>query len=51
MGLSRYNHAMVLLGAIPASLLAIATSYILGKLSIWVTPKGIRRSGNGRTCA
>ena len=43
MGLSRYNHAMVLLGAIPASLLAILTSFVIGQLAKWATPRGMRR--------
>ena len=43
MGLSRYNHAMVLLGAIPASLLAILTSFLIGQIAKLVTPRGMRR--------
>ena len=35
MGLSSYNPAMVLLGAIPARLLAIAPTSLLGNISIW----------------
>lgn len=41
-GLSRYNHAMILLGAIPSSLLAILTSFVIGQLAKAVTPKGMR---------
>lgn len=43
MGLARYNQAMVLLGAIPASLLAIFTSFVIGQIAKLVTPKGMRR--------
>ena len=47
MGLSRYNHAMVLLGAIPASLLAILTSFVIGQIAKLATPRGMRRGKNG----
>ena len=43
MGLSRNNHAMVLLGAIPASLLAILISFVIGQLAKLATPRGMRR--------
>lgn len=47
MGLARYNHAMVLLGAIPASILAIVVSYAIGQLAKWATPRGMRRGNHG----
>ncbi len=42
-GLDRYNHAIVLMGAIPASLLAIVTSFLIGRLAQCATPRGLRR--------
>ena len=42
-GLARYNHPMLLLGAIPVSLLTIVTSLVIGRVAIWVTPSGLRR--------
>ncbi|MGI6404187.1 MAG: ABC transporter permease [Oscillospiraceae bacterium] len=45
-GLDRYNHAVVLMGAIPASLLAIATSFLIGQLAKLAIPRGLRREGN-----
>ncbi len=45
-GLDRYNHTIVLMGAIPASLLAIATSFVIGRLARLAIPKGLRREGN-----
>ena len=41
-GLSSLNPALVLLGAIPASLLALLIDFILGKLEHIVTPEGIK---------
>lgn len=46
-GLARYNHAIVLLGTIPSSLLAIVTSFIIGQIAKLVTPKGMRRRKYG----
>ena len=42
-GFARHNHAMILLGAIPASLLAITTSFVIGRIAKAVTPRGLRR--------
>jgi len=42
-GLAGHNHTLLLLGAIPASLLAITTSFIIGRIAIAVTPRGLRR--------
>ncbi|MCL2857973.1 MAG: ABC transporter permease [Oscillospiraceae bacterium] len=42
-GVARNNHAMILMGAIPASLLAITTSFIIGRIAKAVTPRGLRR--------
>lgn len=41
-GLARYNHTTILLGAIPSSLLAIVTSYLIGWVARMVTPRGMR---------
>lgn len=46
-GLARYNHAIVLLGTIPSSLLAIFTSFLIGQVAKLVTPKGMRRKKYG----
>jgi len=42
-GVARNNHALILLGAIPASLLAITTSFVIGRIAKAVTPRGLRR--------
>ena len=42
-GLVRNNHHLLLMGALSASLLAIVTSFAIGKLAKAVTPKGLRR--------
>ena len=42
-GVARNNHALILLGAIPASLLAITTSFVIGRVAKAVTPRGLRR--------
>ena len=42
-GLARYNNAMLLLGAIPVSLLTIVTSLVIGRIAVLVTPSGLRR--------
>lgn len=46
-GLARYNYSVVLLGAIPSSLLAIVTSLVIGQIAKMVTPKGMRRGNHG----
>lgn len=43
MGLNRNRHELTLLGAIPASLLAITTSFLIGQIAKLVTPKGMKR--------
>jgi len=43
MGVTRHNHAIILMGAIPASFLAILTSFVIGKIAKAVTPRGLRR--------
>ena len=43
MGVQRNNHALILMGAIPASLLAVFTSFFIGRIAIAVTPRGLRR--------
>jgi len=47
MGVSRHDHTIILMGAIPASLLAIATSFVIGKIAKAVTPRGLRREHAG----
>jgi osmoprotectant transport system permease protein len=42
-GLTRINYSIMLLGAIPSSLLAIATSFIIGQIAKLVTPAGLKR--------
>ena len=42
-GVARHDQAMILLGAIPASLLTVFTSIVIGKISKAVTPRGLRR--------
>ena len=42
-GLAGHNHDVVLLGAIPASLLAISTSFVIGRIALVITPRGLRR--------
>ena len=45
MGVARHNHAIILMGAVPASLLAIFVSFTIGKIAKAVTPRGLRREG------
>ena len=40
-GLSMTVDAFILLGAIPAALLAILTDYVLGRLEVVLTPRGL----------
>jgi len=42
-GVARNNHSLILMGAIPASLLAITTSFVIGRIAKAVTPRGLRR--------
>ena len=42
LGISRSMNALTLLGAIPAALLALIIDWLLGKLEIASTPKGLR---------
>ena len=42
-GVMRNDPAILLIGAVPASLLAIFTSFAIGKISKAVTPRGLRR--------
>jgi len=42
-GIQMYNTQMVLAGAIPAALLALLIDFIIEKIEIKVTPKGIRK--------
>jgi osmoprotectant transport system permease protein len=40
-GISMNNNNMILTGAIPTALLAILVDYILGKVELALTPKGV----------
>jgi len=42
-GLVRNNIPLLLMGAVSASLLAIVTSFVIGRLAKAVTPRGLRR--------
>jgi len=42
-GLARVNHSMLLLGAIPATLLVFFTSFVIAQVTKAVTPRGLRR--------
>jgi len=46
-GVARNNHSLILMGAIPASLLAITTSFVIGRIAKAVTPRGLRRERAG----
>lgn len=46
-GLSTYNSNMILAGAIPASLLAIAAGFLIDLFQRAVTPRGLRVKGGG----
>lgn len=41
-GLGMVRNELILLGAIPAGLLALIADYLLGKIEFWLTPKGLR---------
>lgn len=42
-GLAVQNSALTLLGAIPAAILAIITDFVLKRIEVGVTPKGLRK--------
>lgn len=42
-GLAVQNSALTLLGAIPAAILAIITDFILKRIEVWITPKGLKK--------
>lgn len=42
-GISMNNNNMILTGAVPTALLAITVDYILGKVELALTPKGIKK--------
>ncbi|MNN98402.1 Glycine betaine/carnitine/choline transport system permease protein OpuCB [compost metagenome] len=42
LGISRSLDALILLGAIPAALLAILLDYLLGAAEKWATPRGLK---------
>lgn len=46
-GLSCYNTAMILAGAIPASILAIVVGLLIDAVQRAVTPRGLQRKGGG----
>lgn len=41
-GLSTYNTQYILAGAIPSAILALIASSLLGRLTRWLTPRGLR---------
>jgi osmoprotectant transport system permease protein len=43
LGISRSMDALVLIGAVPAALLALLLDFVLGRLQRLVTPKGLKR--------
>jgi len=47
LGIGRFNHALILLGAVPSCFLAILTSYVIGRIAHMVTPAGLRRARQG----
>jgi len=42
LGISRSMDALVLIGAVPAALLALVIDFLLGRLERTVTPKGLK---------
>ena len=42
LGISRSLDALVLIGAVPAAILALLIDYLLGRLELVVTPKGLK---------
>ncbi|HKM38992.1 MAG TPA: ABC transporter permease [bacterium] len=43
-GLQQMRDYLILVGAVPAALMALAADFFLGHLERWVTPKGLRLS-------
>lgn len=42
-GITMQNNYLILLGAIPAALFAVATDLVLKQFSVWATPIGLRK--------
>lgn len=42
MGLGLVRDYLILVGAIPAALMALLADFLLGRLEVWVTPRGLR---------
>ncbi len=42
-GITMQNNHLILIGAVPAALFAVATDFLLKKFEAWVTPVGIRK--------
>lgn len=42
-GITMQNNYLILVGAIPAALFAVATDFVLKKFEVWATPIGIRK--------
>lgn len=48
-GISTVNTELILAGTIPAALLALLFDFLLGRMELAVTPKGIRTKGKSRS--
>jgi osmoprotectant transport system permease protein len=44
LGISRNMDALILLGAVPAAILAVLLDYLLGVTEKWTTPRGLKKS-------
>ncbi len=42
-GISMGSNNLILTGAVPAAVLALTVDFILGRVEIWLTPKGMRK--------
>jgi osmoprotectant transport system permease protein len=42
-GLNLFQAEFIIAGAVPVTILALLTDILLGKLELWVTPKGMRK--------
>lgn len=43
-GMSEYRPDLILMGAIPVTLLALLVDFVLGRVEKWLTPKGLQNS-------
>ncbi len=42
-GISMGSNNLILTGAVPAALLALSVDWLLGRVELWLTPKGMRK--------